>query len=136
MSLFGGFFSSIGSGIGKLYSRVAKPLVTGLAAQYLGQGAGKLVGQALATKHERDVARGESIDLSQILPSYATTSGGGSTGYMQDPGVMQAYQMQNPIRTQYFPSINTPPEPEYYDEEEEEEEEYQEEDSGGYDYQY
>ncbi len=121
MSLFGGFFSGIGRGIGKIYGGVVKPLVTSVVGQYLGQGAGSLVQRALSTKSERAAMRGDSTDWRQILPSYATTLGADSIGFMQDPALGQAFQMMNPIKTQYQSSINTPPEPDYYNEEDEEE---------------
>src|SRR5574341_2599867 len=93
MSLFGG----LGRGIGNIWQGYGKGLVTGVVSQYLGQGAGKIVGGILQNKRDRREMRGpeQSFDVSslwnQTLTSYGQMSAAGSPGYMADPG-LQSYR--------------------------------------------
>lgn len=133
MSLFGG----LGRGIGKLWQGVLKPVVRGLATQYLGKEGGQLVGGLLGNKADRRMERGDtgegSMLWNQISPSLGTMYGGGSTAYMEDPGLAQTSQFQNPIQTmRQFGLTSMPQERQYLDEaesyENDEEEGYEDED--------
>src|SRR5574341_66988 len=70
MSLFGG----LGRGIGNIWQGYGKGLVTGVVSQYLGQGAGKIVGGILQNKRDRREMRGpeQSFDVSSLWRSTNT----------------------------------------------------------------
>lgn len=129
MSLFGG----LGRGIGNLWQGYGKGLVTGVVSQYLGQGAGRIVGGVLQNKRDRREMRGpeQSFDVSTLWNPTSTNFGqmfaGGLAGYMDDPGLQVASRYQNPIRTQDQVGLTSSGrEPQYYDEETDTEEDYYE----------
>src|SRR5574341_98483 len=126
MSLFKG----IGRGIGNIWQGYGKGLVTGVVSQYLGQGAGKIVGGMLQNSRDRREARAaaQPFDVSTLWnPTWTNSgqmSGAGSAGFMEDPALQVASRYQNPIRTQGQVGLtSSAPEPDYFDEETDTEEE-------------